>query len=291
MRNWHRVDCSPARSCFRACRRWRRRHAARAVASKLRARVSRSALRTDPTRRSCGRRTLRSGTRASNRARTVRALPILVRRPCCDHLFRPDSQSGVTPPFIVSMLWHPRFHADPAHRWLRDLVADCCVVSGCSPHASRSGEPGTVRPSTSTPGVPRSNTVHVVRVPQFGVISYHCDGKPLRNSLGSGPHVHATIFQAIRHAHCRSHHAYPPRRSSGRQRLSAVAVVAGFQVSTGGRTWVSAEGSESQVGPTRSSGSGRAAVRHILPAMSWQVRSRRSRRKTGASWGGGGGAQ
>lgn len=27
-----------------------------------------------------------------------------------------------TPQFIVSMLWHPRLDADPAHRWLRDSV-------------------------------------------------------------------------------------------------------------------------------------------------------------------------
>jgi DNA-binding transcriptional LysR family regulator len=27
-----------------------------------------------------------------------------------------------TPEFTVSLLWHPRYHADPAHRWLRGLV-------------------------------------------------------------------------------------------------------------------------------------------------------------------------
>jgi DNA-binding transcriptional LysR family regulator len=31
-----------------------------------------------------------------------------------------------TPEFTVSVLWHPRLQADPAHRWLRDLVADTC---------------------------------------------------------------------------------------------------------------------------------------------------------------------
>ncbi|WP_137885776.1 LysR family transcriptional regulator [Pseudomonas sp. 2FE] len=34
----------------------------------------------------------------------------------------------VTPPEItVSMLWHPRMDADPAHRWLRECVRDVCA--------------------------------------------------------------------------------------------------------------------------------------------------------------------
>jgi DNA-binding transcriptional LysR family regulator len=32
-----------------------------------------------------------------------------------------------TPEFTVSMLWHPRLHADPAHRWLRACVRDVCA--------------------------------------------------------------------------------------------------------------------------------------------------------------------
>ncbi len=31
-----------------------------------------------------------------------------------------------TPPFTVSLLWHPRLDADPAHRWLRGLVLATC---------------------------------------------------------------------------------------------------------------------------------------------------------------------
>lgn len=31
-----------------------------------------------------------------------------------------------TPEFTVSLLWHPRYHADPAHRWLRGLVVETC---------------------------------------------------------------------------------------------------------------------------------------------------------------------
>ena len=31
------------------------------------------------------------------------------------------------PEFTVSMLWHPRLDADPAHRWLRECVRDACV--------------------------------------------------------------------------------------------------------------------------------------------------------------------
>jgi len=32
-----------------------------------------------------------------------------------------------TPDITVSMLWHPRQHADPAHRWLRGCVRDVCA--------------------------------------------------------------------------------------------------------------------------------------------------------------------
>lgn len=32
------------------------------------------------------------------------------------------------PEFTVSMLWHPRMDADPAHRWLRGLVHDICAA-------------------------------------------------------------------------------------------------------------------------------------------------------------------
>ena len=31
-----------------------------------------------------------------------------------------------TPPITVSMLWHPRMDADPAHRWLRSRLRDVC---------------------------------------------------------------------------------------------------------------------------------------------------------------------
>jgi DNA-binding transcriptional LysR family regulator len=32
------------------------------------------------------------------------------------------------PAFTVSLLWHPRLDADPAHRWLRELVRDTCAA-------------------------------------------------------------------------------------------------------------------------------------------------------------------
>jgi len=32
-----------------------------------------------------------------------------------------------TPAFTVSMLWHPRMDADPAHRWLRETVRQVCA--------------------------------------------------------------------------------------------------------------------------------------------------------------------
>ncbi len=31
------------------------------------------------------------------------------------------------PEFTVSLLWHPRLHADPVHRWLRDLLVEICA--------------------------------------------------------------------------------------------------------------------------------------------------------------------
>jgi DNA-binding transcriptional LysR family regulator len=35
-----------------------------------------------------------------------------------------------TPEFTVSLLWHPRLDADPAHRWLRGQVREVCAESG-----------------------------------------------------------------------------------------------------------------------------------------------------------------
>jgi DNA-binding transcriptional LysR family regulator len=32
-----------------------------------------------------------------------------------------------TPEVTVSLLWHPRMDADPAHRWLRGCVRDACA--------------------------------------------------------------------------------------------------------------------------------------------------------------------
>ena len=32
----------------------------------------------------------------------------------------------VTPEFTVSLIWHPRSHADPAHRWLRGVILEVC---------------------------------------------------------------------------------------------------------------------------------------------------------------------
>ncbi|MEN9401433.1 MAG: hypothetical protein RL091_136, partial [Verrucomicrobiota bacterium] len=33
-----------------------------------------------------------------------------------------------TPEITVSLLWHPRLDADPAHRWLRGQVRDVCAA-------------------------------------------------------------------------------------------------------------------------------------------------------------------
>jgi DNA-binding transcriptional LysR family regulator len=34
----------------------------------------------------------------------------------------------LAPKFTISLLWHPRLDADPAHRWLRGLVLDTCAA-------------------------------------------------------------------------------------------------------------------------------------------------------------------
>jgi DNA-binding transcriptional LysR family regulator len=34
-----------------------------------------------------------------------------------------------SPELAVSLLWHPRLDADPAHRWLRGLVREVCASS------------------------------------------------------------------------------------------------------------------------------------------------------------------
>ncbi|MEO7150528.1 MAG: LysR family transcriptional regulator [Burkholderiaceae bacterium] len=41
----------------------------------------------------------------------------------------------VTPEFTVSLLWHPRLDADPAHRWLRGCVRDACDRQLAAPAA------------------------------------------------------------------------------------------------------------------------------------------------------------
>ncbi|MEO7325310.1 MAG: LysR family transcriptional regulator [Dokdonella sp.] len=41
-----------------------------------------------------------------------------------------------TPEFTLSMLWHPRQHADPAHRWLRGCVRDACAEPADEPAAA-----------------------------------------------------------------------------------------------------------------------------------------------------------
>jgi DNA-binding transcriptional LysR family regulator len=41
------------------------------------------------------------------------------------------------PEVTVSLLWHPRLEADPAHRWLRGCVRDICVKPGSKRPLSR----------------------------------------------------------------------------------------------------------------------------------------------------------
>ncbi len=45
-----------------------------------------------------------------------------------------------TPEVTVSLLWHPRLDADPAHRWLRGCVRDACLSP--APSSKHDYEPG-----------------------------------------------------------------------------------------------------------------------------------------------------
>jgi DNA-binding transcriptional LysR family regulator len=44
-----------------------------------------------------------------------------------------------TPEIVISAMWHPRMDADPAHRWLRDLVMSACDATA-PPRAPRAGQ-------------------------------------------------------------------------------------------------------------------------------------------------------
>lgn len=46
-----------------------------------------------------------------------------------------------TPEFTVSMLWHPRLDADPAHRWLRRCVQQVCAEQVGTVGRSRTAKP------------------------------------------------------------------------------------------------------------------------------------------------------
>ena len=48
----------------------------------------------------------------------------------------------VMPGFTVSLLWHPRLHADPAHRWLRGCVREVCAEQ-CADSATPDARPET----------------------------------------------------------------------------------------------------------------------------------------------------
>jgi DNA-binding transcriptional LysR family regulator len=43
----------------------------------------------------------------------------------------------VIPEITVSLLWHPRMDADPAHRWLRRRIGDTCSAKIASPPKRR----------------------------------------------------------------------------------------------------------------------------------------------------------
>jgi DNA-binding transcriptional LysR family regulator len=57
-----------------------------------------------------------------------------------------------TPEFTVSMLWHPRLHADPAHAWLRACLRDVCAAQRTAAATVRSPRAGSpARPPRARP--------------------------------------------------------------------------------------------------------------------------------------------
>ncbi|HWO18920.1 MAG TPA: LysR family transcriptional regulator [Kofleriaceae bacterium] len=46
-----------------------------------------------------------------------------------------------TPEISISLLWHPRLDADPAHRWLRRCVLDVCAAQAGAPPGKRGARP------------------------------------------------------------------------------------------------------------------------------------------------------
>jgi hypothetical protein len=45
------------------------------------------------------------------------------------------------PDILVSLLWHPRLDADPAHRWLRGCIRDVCLLVARPKKATRAASP------------------------------------------------------------------------------------------------------------------------------------------------------
>jgi DNA-binding transcriptional LysR family regulator len=45
------------------------------------------------------------------------------------------------PDLLVSLLWHPRLDADPAHRWLRGCIRDVCLSAARPKKATRAASP------------------------------------------------------------------------------------------------------------------------------------------------------
>jgi DNA-binding transcriptional LysR family regulator len=62
-----------------------------------------------------------------------------------------------TPQFTVSLLWHPRLDADPAHRWLRGCVQDACAEQ--LPDSSPRGRSGEGRGARSDAATRRADRV------------------------------------------------------------------------------------------------------------------------------------
>lgn len=54
------------------------------------------------------------------------------------------------PGITVSLIWHPRFQADPAHRWLRGCVREVCTPDPEARHASRQPLPSPSEPGTES---------------------------------------------------------------------------------------------------------------------------------------------
>jgi DNA-binding transcriptional LysR family regulator len=71
----------------------------------------------------------------------------------CEEMFR-FALPVALPEFTVSLFWHPRLEADPAHRWLRSLVREVCDETLARTKSGKLRGAGHARAITALPAAP-----------------------------------------------------------------------------------------------------------------------------------------